>query len=279
MTLAGAVPLTGLLDLAVTGPDAFVAACPPSGLQQVFGGQLVAQALAAADRTVDAPARSHALRVSFLRGGRVGEPLELRVERLRDGRTFSVRRVLGEQAGRPVLSLEASYARPEAGSLEHAEPAPDVPGPDAYAGSAEHDPFQQVVRVEFPDWELRRALDRTGVPAGRPPVQRVWLRHRHRLPDEPALHRLALAYVSDMTLLSCALAGWRPRGDLVVASLDHAVWFHEDVRVDDWLLYDQVTPSSRAALSLCLGRLYDRQGRLGAVVAQQGLLREGSGPG
>lgn len=268
------VDLVSVLDLVGTDEDAFEGECPTTALQQVFGGQIVAQALVAATRTVGEDRDAHSLHAYFLSRGEPGVRLAFAVERLRDGRTFSARRVLVSQRGRPLLSMEASFARPEDPLVEFAQLPTDVRPPEDYADAAEADGFLQgVMRAEFPAWDVRRVLDRTGREAGMP-VQRVWLRHRDPLPDDPALQRCALAFLSDMTLLSCGLAGLaRSDGLPVIASLDHAVWFQREPRVDEWLLYDQVSPAATGGRTVNLGRLHDRDGVLVAVVAQEGLVR------
>lgn len=269
--------LRDLLELTPLAEDAFSASCPPSGLAQVYGGQVVAQALAAATATVAADRPAHSLHASFLARGTPDVPLQLAVERLRDGRTFTARHVLVRQEGRVILSLEASFAQAQPGPLEHAATPPDVPDPESDELSRQDDGFTSTVMAdEFPDWDVRRVQSLSGRVDG-VPVQRVWLRHRPPLPDDARLQRCALAYLSDMTLLGCGIVGTALGPSPQVASLDHALWFQRPARVDDWLLYDQISPSATSGRSVNLGRLHDRSGRLVAVVAQEGLVRTTTG--
>ena len=238
------------------------------GMRSVFGGQVIAQALVAAERTVeDRP--PHSLHAYFLLPGDVAAPIVYQVDRVRDGRSFSARRVQAIQHGRPILSMIASFQTPEVG-LEHAVAMPDVPAPEGLApwasrsGSSRPGPRA----VEF------RRVEPEAVSA---PRQAFWFRAIDRLPDDPRLHRCVLAYASDLALAGTAL---RPHGrtfhekGMFVASLDHALWFHRPARVDEWLLYSMDSPCSQAARGLSRGTIYDRTGRLVASVAQEALMRE-----
>jgi acyl-CoA thioesterase-2 len=254
---------------------------------RVFGGQVIGQAMVAAERTVEGRA-AHSLHAYFLLPGDSDAPIVYQVERIRDGKSFSARRVQAIQHGRPILSMIASFQAPEEG-LEHAAPMPDVPAPEALTPRselverwlAEAGPVSpQVVEalrarsaIEFRPIAPRNPL----LPSPAEPRQAVWFRAVDRLPDDPCLHRCILAYASDYTLVGTAL---RPHGrswfqrSMVVASLDHALWFHRDARVDDWLLYAMDSPSAQGARGLARGLVYDRRGRLVASVAQEGLMRE-----
>jgi acyl-CoA thioesterase-2 len=253
---------------------------------RVFGGQVAGQALAAAGRTVQAGRRVHSLHAYFLRPGDTGAPLLYEVEPVRDGRSFSTRRVLAVQHGEVVFSLSASFAAPEDG-IEHQRYAPAAPGPadsaDAASVIAAADPATQawytvsrqqfLVELRFPD-PLARIAAARGEKG--PPRQRIWVRSGQPLPDNPLLHACAVTWVSDLFLLSTALP---PHGlvigdpSIALASLDHAVWFHAPFRADDWLLYEQESSWAGAGRALCRGQLYDTAGVLVASVMQEGLVR------
>jgi acyl-CoA thioesterase II len=254
---------------------------------RVFGGQVVGQALIAAERTIEARV-PHSLHAYFLLPGDADAPIVYQVERIRDGKSFSARRVQAIQHGRPILSMIASFQVPEDG-LEHAAPMPEVPPPEALLPTstlnarwvAEAGPLPPGAKeallarsaIEFRPVEPRNPL----APSPAEPRQAVWFRAVDRVPDDPRLHRCLLAYASDYHLVGTAL---RPHGrswfqrSMVVASLDHALWFHRDGRVDEWLLYVMDSPSSQKARGLARGLVYDAGGRLVASVAQEGLMRE-----
>jgi acyl-CoA thioesterase-2 len=258
---------------------------------RVFGGQVIGQALVAAERTIEGRL-PHSLHAYFLLPGDVDAPIVYQVERIRDGRSFSARRVQAVQHGRPILSMIASFQSPE-GGLEHSAPMPDVPPPEALRPSSElgrgwlarAGPVPRQVEeallapgaIEFRPVEPLNPLD----PSPGEPRQSVWFRAVDRVPDDPRLHRCILAYASDYHLVGTAL---RPHGrswlqrSMIVASIDHALWFHRDARVDDWLLYSMDTPSAQNARGLARGLIFDSGGRLVASVAQEGLMREVSRP-
>lgn len=241
----------------------------------------------AAGRTVEGRA-PHSLHAYFLLPGEIGKPIVYDVDRLRDGRSFSARRVLAIQHGQPILSLVASFQIAEPG-LEHAAPMPDVPPPETlpsladlrerWLAAAGHVPPRVAEALRIPSGFDFRPVDPVDPlnPAPRGAAQAVWFRTIERVGDDPALHRCLLAYISDSTLLGTAL---RPHGrswyqpTMIVASLDHALWFHRPARVDDWLLYAMDSPSAQGARGLARGTVYDRSGRLVASVAQEGLMRE-----
>ncbi len=257
------------------------------GGPRVFGGQVLGQALVAAARTVEGR-DPHSLHAYFLLPGDVTTPIVYQVDRVRDGRSFSARRVQAIQHGRPILSMIASFQSPEPG-LEHAEGMPDVPSPDGLAdATAFHDrwlaeaapvPARVVDGFRTPSAIAFRPVDPVNPlrPSPSVPRQAVWFRAVDRLPDDPALHRSILAYATDFTLLGTAL---RPHGrswwqeSMIVASIDHALWFHRPARVDEWLLYAMDSPSAQSARGLARGLIFDRAGRLVASVAQEGLMRE-----
>ncbi len=275
--------LVELLDLEHLEEMVFKGMSPPVGPQRVFGGQVAAQALVAAGRTVDPSRTVHSLHGYFVRPGDPVEPIIYSVENVRDGRSFSVRRSVALQHGRPIFFMSASFQRAEVG-LDHQTDAPlDVPGPD--------DVPTMISRLEaYPDrlefWNLiPRPIDvrYVGEPGwispGNRPVdgrQRVWMRIDGKLPDDPLVHACALTFASDLTLLDAVLSThgevWGP-GGFIGASLDHALWFHRPFRADEWFLYDCWSPSASGSRGLANGRMFSADGRLIASAVQEGLLR------
>jgi acyl-CoA thioesterase II len=278
--------LVSLFDLESVGPDRYVGHSPRNGWKRVFGGQVIAQALIAAQRTVEGRA-PHSLHVYFILGGDPSEPIVFEVERIRDGRSFATRRVLARQRGEAIFALSASFQVEEEG-LEHQFPMPDAPDPEsladpvqvaALAGEAAQQRmkgfFDRIRPIELRPLDLRR-YQPAQPGQKREPRQSIWIRIAGRLPDDPAIHRAALAYLSDMTLLDTVLVahGYSiSSGKFQVASLDHALWLHRPFRADEWLLYVQDSPSACGARGLTRGSLYSRGGALVASVAQEGLLR------
>ncbi len=255
------------------------------GGDQVFGGQVVGQALSAAHHTVEIGARiAHSLHAYFLRRGDVHAPIVYEVDRARDGGSFSVRRVVAVQHGRPILNLAASFHKHEEG-LEHQAAMPDVAGPDGLADLTQVPPgvierlpekMRRYLLAKRP-FELRpvQPVDYTQ-PAVRPAVKHLWIRAVDRLPDDLSLHQNLLAYVSDYELLgTCILPHGISfgQGNLQMASLDHALWFHRAFRIDEWLLYACDSPNAAGARGLARGQLFTRDGTLVASVAQEGLIR------
>ncbi len=255
------------------------------GGDQVFGGQVVGQALSAAHHTLENGERiAHSLHAYFLRRGDVHAPIVYEVDRARDGGSFSVRRVVAIQHGRPILNLSTSFHRPEQG-LEHQAEMPDVAGPDGLADITEVPPavaerlpqkMRRYLLAERP-FELRpvQPVDFTR-PEVRPPRKHLWIRAAGRLPDDLSLHQNLLAYVSDYELLgTCILPHGIVFGDgnLQMASLDHALWFHRPFRIDEWLLYACDSPNASGARGLARGQLFTRDGILVASTAQEGLIR------
>jgi acyl-CoA thioesterase II len=259
------------------------------GAPRVFGGQVIGQSLVAAERTVDGRV-PHSLHAYFLMPGDVAAPIVYQVDRLRDGRSFSARRVQAIQHGRPILSMIASFQAPEPG-LEHAAPMPQVPPPEGLASQTElierwlseagpvPPQLAEALRIpgaiEFRPVEPQNPLR----PTPGEPRQAVWFRAVDRIPDDPQLHRCILAYASDYHLVGTALrphgrTWWQP--SMIVASIDHALWFHRAARVDEWLLYSMDSPSAQSARGLARGLVHDRSGRLVASVAQEGLMRDRS---
>ncbi|MEH1126021.1 acyl-CoA thioesterase [Micromonospora sp. CPCC 206061] len=275
--------LLEVLDLSQIGESTFRGVSPPVGPQRVFGGQVAGQALVAAGRTVEPTRFVHSLHGYFVRPGDPTEPIEYRVENIRDGRSFSVRRSVAYQHGKPIFFMAASFHRQEEG-LDHHAPAPlDVPRPDELPTMADRlAKYSERAGI----WAaIPRPIDVRYVgepgwvrPGDRPadPHQRVWMRLDGKLPDDPLLHACALAYASDLTLLDSVLSVhgevWGP-GGVVGASLDHALWFHRQFRADEWFLYDCWSPSASGSRGLATGRMFTLEGRHIATAVQEGLLR------
>ncbi len=275
--------LIALLDLEVIEVNIFRGVSPDESRQRVFGGQVAGQALVAAARTIDDPGRLvHSLHAYFLRPGDPAVPILYEVDRIRDGRSFTTRRVVAIQHGKAIFNLQASFHRAEPG-LDFQEPmASDVPDPTTLPDFATR---MAPHRERLGEWYDRpRPIDTRYVDSAptdregpQPPTQKVWLRADGPLPDDPVLHACVLTYASDMTLLDTTI---RPHGisawgweGLHMASLDHAMWFHRPFRVDEWLLYDQWTPSTSDARGLAMGQIYSQDGRLVVTVVQEGLIR------
>jgi acyl-CoA thioesterase-2 len=276
--------LLSILDLEPLEHNLFRGLSPQVGWQRVFGGQVIGQALVAANRTVEGrPA--HSLHSYFLRAGDPTVPIIYEVDRIRDGGSFSTRRVVAIQHGHAIFSMAASFHKQEEG-LEHQISMPDVPPPEDLPSEAE---LKQRLVDRLPEpvrayWQHERPIEIRPVdlsrylsPGTQAPSQQVWIRATGDLGDDLALHQCVLAYASDFTLLDTALiAHGRFVFDptLMLASLDHAVWFHEPFRADDWLLYAQDSPSSGAGRAFCRGTLFTRDGRMVASTAQEGLIRQ-----
>jgi acyl-CoA thioesterase-2 len=274
--------LVALLDLERIEENIFRGVSPAQSPVRVFGGQVAGQALVAAGRTVPAERKVHSLHAYFIRPGDPSIPIVYEVDRIRDGRSFTTRRVIGVQRGKAIFALSASFQEPEPG-VEHAEPMPDVPDPETLPTRAESmrryaeklGPVARMPRpidiryVTEPPWELR---DRGPAEAR----SRVWMRADGTLPDDELLHVCVLTYASDMTLLDSVLvrhgAYWG-LDNVLGASLDHALWFHRPFRADEWFLYDCASPSASGARGLATGRFFTRDGTLIATVVQEGLLR------
>lgn len=279
--------LVDLLDLnsaagARTDEEIFVATPVKQPGKRVFGGQVLAQALIAAIRTVDAARCVHSMHGYFLRAGDADLPITFGVQRLRDGRSFSARRVHAYQEGVPILSMIASFQQPN-GGITHQEPMPSgLPNPESLPSTA--DLLGSFDHPVAKAWAYDRPFDIRHIESplyienngSREPVNAVWMKTFGPMPDDQPTHQAALAYASDYTLLESIL---RPHGltwihpGMSVASLDHAMWWHRPVRVDEWLLYVQESPSASGARGLALGKIYDRAGNLVATVAQEGMIR------
>lgn len=273
-------------DLGESGATVFLGRSQKMPHGRVFGGQVLAQCVIAAGRTVadvddgGGPRRIHSLHGYFMRPGDDTKPIRFAVERMRDGNSFSTRRVHALQDGLPILSMITSFQE-DAGGLDHQDPMPDVPGPEGLRslqevfGGVDHPGAQHLVRRPV---ELRHVEGNLFVDPGGDRVahQDVWMKAVGSLPDDPLVHAAVLAYASDYTLLEAALRRhgitWTDRR-LRAASLDHAMWFHRPVRVDDWILYVQESPSASGGRGLGLGRMFAADGTLVATVAQEGMLR------
>ena len=275
--------LVALLDLEVIEVNLFRGRSPDENRQRVFGGQVAGQALVAATRTVDADRFVHSLHAYFLRPGDPTTPILYEVDRIRDGRSFSTRRVVAIQHGRAIFNLQASFHVHEAGP-DHQIPMPDgIPEPDSLPDfKTRMAPYKE----RMGEWYDRprpidiRYID--GDPfsrAGNPTVgQRVWMRAAGELPDDRTLHACIVTYASDMTLLDTTVLpfglSWESPG-MQMASLDHAMWFHRDFRADEWLLYDQSAVSSGSGRGLAGGAIFRQDGTLAVTVVQEGLARVG----
>ncbi|GAA2402961.1 acyl-CoA thioesterase II [Streptomyces glaucosporus] len=281
--------LVDLLDLERIEENIFRGHSPDEPLQRVFGGQVAGQALVAAGRTTDGDRPVHSLHAYFLRPGVPGVPIVYMVERVRDGRSFTTRRVVAVQQGRTIFNLTASFHRGEQG-FEHQLPMPGVPDPESlpkladevreHLGTlpeslermAHHQPFdiRYVERLRWTPQELE----------GVEPRSAVWMRAVGPLGDDPLVHTCAVTYASDMTLLDAVRLPveplWGPRG-FDMASLDHAMWFHHPFRADEWFLYQQESPVATGARGLARGQIFDRRGRLLVSVMQEGLFRRAGG--
>jgi len=279
--------LVRLLDLRQLDQDIFEGVSPPVGPQRVFGGQVAGQALVAAGRTVDPSRRVHSLHAYFVRPGDSSQPIKFGVERIRDGRSFSVRRCVAYQSEQAIFTMSASFHREETG-LDHQAMAPlNVPMPDETPTMAErfaaHPERLERWNIITPSIDVRYVTEPGWVPAGeRAKVdnQQVWMRINGKLPDDPLLHACALTFCSDLTLLDAVLAVhgevWG-QGGMVGASLDHALWFHRPFRADEWFLYDCTSPSASGARGLATGRMFTVDGRNIATAVQEGLLRRVGG--
>ncbi|MDY8109482.1 acyl-CoA thioesterase II [Fulvimarina sp. 2208YS6-2-32] len=276
--------LLEILDLETLETNLFRGASPHEARQRVFGGQVVAQALVAAQRTVPADRFCHSLHSYFLRGGDPAAPIIYDVDRIRDGGSFTTRRVVAIQHGQPIFLLSASFQIVEEG-FDHQIDMPDVPGPDdvphgealnerilRHAPAAVKAYWQRPRPIEFRPVLLDHYLTEDRLE----PIQRIWVRCGREIGDDPNLNAAVLAYLSDMTLLDTSLFAHGLSvfdARVQAASLDHSMWFHRRVRVSDWLLYAQDSPSSSGGRGLTRGSFHTREGALVASVAQEGLIR------
>jgi len=272
--------LVKLLDLEPIEVNIFRGVSPDEQRQRVFGGQVAAQALMAAGRTVER-GRVHSLHSYFLRPGDPNVPILYEVDRIRDGRSFTTRRVVAIQHGQAIFNLAASFHVEEEGPLEHQFTMPEVPDPESLPSLAERlEPY----RDKLADWFARpHPIDQRHIGElpwmqhdRLEPMQRLWIRADGTLPDDPLLHSCIAAYASDMSLFDTMLAPHEVRwddADFMGASLDHCMWFHRPFRADEWLLYDMDSPTAYGARGLARGFLYTRDGRLAVSMVQEGLMR------
>lgn len=249
---------------------------------RVYGGQVLAQCVVAATKTMDADRHIHSLHGYFLRPGDIDLPITFSVDRLRDGRSFSTRRVQAFQKGEPIFSMIASFQTTDGGIDHQLDMPADIPAPETLPSAADLVGAIDHPRAQF--WAKARPFDMRhvgspiyfSVEGEKVAHQAVWIKALDALPDDPQLHTAALAYVSDYTILESIYRrhgiAWSHPG-LSSASLDHAMWFHRPARVDEWLLYVQESPSAGGGRGLALGKIYTRDGVLVATVAQEGMVR------
>nr|WP_315488149.1 acyl-CoA thioesterase II [uncultured Rhodoferax sp.] len=258
--------LLSLFELEQIKTDHFAGQSLDLGFRNLFGGHILGQALVAATKTCE-DRSAHSLHAYFIRGGNPHAPIDYTVDRVRDGNSFSVRRVVASQAGQAILILSSSFQTDEVG-FEHQIDMPDVPPPESLQASISNDLAIDIRPVD--------PVDRYH-PAPKPPTQHIWFRANGTVPPNPALQKCLLAYASDFSLLSTCL---RPHGltyyqpDMVTASLDHAMWFYRDFKIDEWLLYACDSPTSGHARGLNRGNIFSRDGKLVASVTQEGLVRQ-----
>ncbi len=254
------------------------------GFGNVYGGQVLGQALSAAYHTVPPERRAHSLHAYFLRHGNVEEPIVYDVDRIREGKSFTTRRVVAIQRGRAIFSMACSFQIEEPG-FDHQDPMPSVPGPEGLSSELE---LVNRIADQIPSPIREKLLCRHPIevrpvnpmnlfaPEKRDPVRYHWVRTIDKMPDDPSVHQYLLAYASDYGLMVTSLfphgqSFWQPK--MQVASLDHAMWFHRPFRMDDWLLYAMQSPNARNARGLGIGKIFNREGALVATVAQEGLIR------
>ena len=277
--------LLSILDLEPLEENLFRGRSPQQGWQRVYGGQVLGQALVAAVRTVPADRFAHSLHAYFLLAGDPSRPIVYNVERVRDGGSFTTRRVTAIQHGRAMFVMSASFHITEPG-LDHHNTMPNVPPPEDLPSEQQ---LTAKLLAHLPEnmrsyWERERPIEMRPLDVSRyfarekrAPEQMVWMRASGRLPDAFPLHQCVLAYASDFTLLDTALIAHGKLmfdKDMQLASLDHALWFHRPFRADEWMLYAQDSPSSHGARGFCRGNLFTRDGMLIASVCQEGLMRQ-----
>lgn len=277
--------LISILDLETLERNLFRGRSPQTGWQRVFGGQVIAQALVAANRTVDADRHVHSLHCYFMRPGDPAVPIIYEVDRIRDGKSFTTRRVVAIQHGQAIFSLSASFQIDEPGLEHQIEMPQDLPRPETLTSAKELiesfiDSVPESVRAY---WERERPIEFKPVSLAHytsreklPPKQHIWIRTTGPVPDNRPLQAAVLAYLSDMTLLDTSLFAHGRAvfdEDLQVASLDHAMWFHRPNALDDWLLYTQDSPNTSGGRGFTRGSIYASDGTLVASMAQEGLIR------
>ena len=278
--------LVGVLDVAPLGDDHFTGESDDLGFPNVFGGQVLGQAMMAASRTVQ-QRMAHSMHAYFLRPGNPRQSIDYEVQRVRDGGTFTVRRIIARQDDREILTAMVSFQIAEEG-FEHQHDYPGAPDPEGLVSEQQlREKMGPYIPEERRENLLReRAIDIRPVnpsdplePEPGPPHKQNWFRAQGSLPDDPVLHRALLAYASDFGLLTTSM---KPHGlgisspGMQVASLDHAIWFHRPLRMDDWMLYDMDSPSASSGRGMNRGSVFSQDGTLVASVAQEALIRQRS---
>lgn len=276
--------LVSLLSMETIEENLFRGASQELGFRQLFGGQVLGQALSAASQTVDPLRQANSLHGYFLRPGDARKPVIYHVERIRDGGSFSTRRVTAIQNGQPLFTCSASFHESEEG-FRHQTHMPDVPPPEELTPQEVLSPHlakvltkenrEKMLRTKAIETRPTQVLDPLNPEVGEP-IKHVWFKPAKQLPQSPALHKYLLAYISDFSLLTTSLlphgaSVWQPH--MQVASLDHSIWFHEEICLDDWLLYSMESPWAGNSRGFTRGSIYTRDGRLVASVAQEGLIR------
>lgn len=281
MSRKAPLAFTPLVTLASPAADRFLAPAAPDKGERLYGGQFLAQCLLAAERTVGAPRAAHSLHAYFLRPGDVAAPLDIAVERIRDGRTFSSREVAAAQHGKTLFRMLVSLQDPGSSPGYAGHAAPAAPAPEQVSFTYDDFTLQQTGAA---DWHGSarpmeiRYVNPPAAPRGEPVTERqlMWMRIPERLPDDPAVHRAALAYLSDSTLVDNVMLPlglrWQDP-DFDGTSLDHAMWFHRFARADQWLLFEQQVEAIGAGRGLASGRFFTRSGVLVATCLQEGLMR------
>jgi len=276
--------LLTLLNLEVIEENIFRGQSQDLGFGNVFGGQVLGQALSAASKTVDPIFQAHSIHGYFMRPGDATKPIVYTVDCIRDGKSFTTRRVVAVQKGRAIFSMSASFQKDEPG-FEHQDIMPDIPGPEGIEPEIE---MAKRLSLKIPSGILEKLMCKKPIeirvvnpvdpfqPKTLPPEKYVWFRAIATMPDDIATHRYMLAYASDFNLVSTCLyphgkTFWLP--EMQVASLDHSMWFHRELRMDDWLLYVMRSPSACKGRGLNIGNIFTQDGRLVATVAQEGLIR------
>jgi len=278
--------LIDLLRLESIGVNRFRGQCEDLGFRNLFGGQVLGQSLSAASQTLpDGEWAPHSLHAYFLRPGNVIDSIEYEVDCVRDGRSFAMRQITASQKGKAILTMMCSFQHPEEG-FEHQDKMPEVKGPEGVLSQLElsrmfKDKFPESVRdIYTADKPIEiRALDPINIfaPQKQDPIKHVWMKADAPLAEDPMMHAYVLAYATDFNLIGTAMM---PHGvsfaqkNMQVASLDHAIWFHRPVKVDEWLLYSLDSPSASSGRGYCRGQLFNQQGELVASVAQEGLIRQ-----
>lgn len=268
--------IADVLALDTIGTDLFRGPAIESEIERTFGGQVAAQAFTAAQQTVSGLV-ANSLHGYFIGPGDAASPIEFAVEHLRDGRSFATRQVRARQHGSVIFVLTVSFHRSDDDGPSHQDAAPQVPSPDEILAAGGGKPASsRLLLKEWEDWDIRllpgSGREETSPDASASGYRYIWFRNTGKLPEDPDFHQGALAYMSDMTLLYSALIK-HPGAKVQMASLDHAMWFHRPLKVDEWMLYEQHSPTADNGVALTSGRVWSAEGELLATVMQEGLLR------